>query len=291
MGFENHPHERPFLVGQFVGVRSFSVGGGVLGAISQSYQFKDGENQAHCPWHSTNDFPNFRGRQADQRADRIRNRVKQYGDYLAEYDRNWLRKYDEVQQVESVQDLVGSRDCSCGFYGYYSTYYNSYASPQTVTGIVHAYGTVSFSNRGFRASKLKIVALVNPNLAVEAKSPGPLKWLSTRPRSWWYRSLTTFTAVTFIVSVLNIVIQRDWSTWMFVGTSLCTAFWVGLSMFMDWFRSRQTDQSRHGAVSKSIPQRDWQKLRENYPSVKWYPNAASAMRDFPLTKYKHVKSL
>lgn len=63
---------------------------------------------------------------------------------------------------------VSTMDCTCGFYGYFDNLDNPYFRTGNLHGIVEGYGVMTVGDRGFRASKAKIKALVIP--AVRAAS-------------------------------------------------------------------------------------------------------------------------
>ena len=52
-------------------------------------------------------------------------------------------------------------ECKCGFYAYYTGSLD-FASNSTVSGIVQGYGKVAWGDRGFRAEKVKILAIYIP---------------------------------------------------------------------------------------------------------------------------------
>lgn len=60
--------------------------------------------------------------------------------------------------VHDIADL----ECVCGFYAYFDTAANQYAQADSIYGLIEGYGLVSAGERGFRASKARIKALVLP---------------------------------------------------------------------------------------------------------------------------------
>lgn len=121
---------RPFAAGTVTGLRTFSVSPGhQLTGVVHLVSWNPGENDARC----------------------IRNPFR-----LADYE-----------AVLPEGHRIAGLDCTCGFYAYFddSNDYAAnrwYGSPK-VTGIVEAYGTVTIGSRGFRASKARIVAIVQPH--------------------------------------------------------------------------------------------------------------------------------
>lgn len=57
---------------------------------------------------------------------------------------------------------VASLDCSCGFYAFFDTGDNQYDDGMGIYGLVEGYGVLTVGERGFRASKARIKALIAP---------------------------------------------------------------------------------------------------------------------------------
>lgn len=62
-------------------------------------------------------------------------------------------------------DEVAARTCGCGFHAYFDGH-NSYMEWFKVAGIIEGYGLVTVGTRGFRASKARIVALIQPQTSL-----------------------------------------------------------------------------------------------------------------------------
>lgn len=58
---------------------------------------------------------------------------------------------------------VAAMACSCGFYAHYDGS-STHSSGTNITAMVEGYGRVTYGDYGFRAEKLRIVAIYNPHL-------------------------------------------------------------------------------------------------------------------------------
>lgn len=58
---------------------------------------------------------------------------------------------------------IATVNCGCGFYAYFDGGANPYHRDECVEGLVEGYGVCSVGERGFRAEKARLVALVLPN--------------------------------------------------------------------------------------------------------------------------------
>ena len=67
-------------------------------------------------------------------------------------------------------------DCSCGFYAYYTPKTGYAVNARCVSGIVKGYGRTVVGDKGFRASKMEIVAFVRPKHLQPAKSKRHVRW-------------------------------------------------------------------------------------------------------------------
>lgn len=63
---------------------------------------------------------------------------------------------------EELGHSVATLGCKCGFYAYLDNEYNPHHRSGQVLGIVEGFGVATVGSRGFRASKARIVALVQP---------------------------------------------------------------------------------------------------------------------------------
>lgn len=115
--------DRPFVAGSLTGVRSFSVWDGRLASplYNRTGGWSAGENIAACRSPAS----------------------------------NWMREY-----AGKTQHRAGSMGCHCGFYAYFRPGHNPHHASGNILGLVEGYGLVTVGNRGFRAEKARIVALI-----------------------------------------------------------------------------------------------------------------------------------
>lgn len=73
-------------------------------------------------------------------------------------------KVDTTALVK-VEHVLGGVKCTCGFYAYFDGL-NDYKDPSRVAAIIEGYGVCTVGDRGFRASKARLVALIEPKAQV-----------------------------------------------------------------------------------------------------------------------------
>lgn len=88
---------------------------------------------------------------------------------------------------------VAMKNCSCGFYAYFSNQEHSFDTSRFIRAVVEAWGRVTVGDKGFRAAKAKIVAVTMPQyprgflerLAHRIECPAPFgavhAWGYSRP--------------------------------------------------------------------------------------------------------------
>lgn len=135
--------DRPFVAGSLIGVRAFDVDGlGRLVGPTYPQVFKPGENVAGC----------FVGSAFTKRSH----------SFEAALDRLNGKKATPVSPAPArPQHQVGNVNCGCGFYAYFDGS-NTYGQHDRVTAVVEGYGVCTVGDRGFRAEKARLVALVDP---------------------------------------------------------------------------------------------------------------------------------
>lgn len=153
--------DRQFHVGSLVGLRAFSVDAlGRLSGPAQGGIFTPEVNEAAC-----NTDPYLAAMQAQLNL--IESRM--YG--LAEVERkgrNKKRKGGDlntaaVQPREATrpQHTLGGLGCKCGFYAYFDGM-NDYMRTGRIAAVVEGFGTYTLGTRGFRTSKARLLALIEP---------------------------------------------------------------------------------------------------------------------------------
>lgn len=124
----------PLYTGRITGLRSFAVtSDGQLTGVTYAGRWADGENQAKCAL-TDSTFYSFESNDGAER-------------YFS---------------APKPEHRVGGIDCTCGYYGYFAGNDNEFQAGVHVESVIEAWGKMTLGNRGFRASKARIVALVIP---------------------------------------------------------------------------------------------------------------------------------
>lgn len=71
-----------------------------------------------------------------------------------------LAALDEEERGFKGNHVVGQLDCTCGYYAYLNGRYTEHASSHHPMGIIEGYGVVTIGERGFRASKARLLCLI-----------------------------------------------------------------------------------------------------------------------------------
>lgn len=155
--------DRPFVAGTLVGLRAFNVDSlGRLIGPTYGQVFKPGENDAECRrrrdvlfggWHIPPSLS--------------------IGPEVPSVSR-------EAVEARSPKHTLAGVNCGCGFYAYFDGG-NDYGDPSRVTAIIEGYGVCTVGARGFRASKARLLALVNKP--------------KRRPSHLWERMLSNYAEV------------------------------------------------------------------------------------------------
>lgn len=227
--------DRPFVAGSVVGLRAFSVDSlGRLTGPSHGGIFKPDENVAQCLkrgsfssaiWEMDVQLARLSGRPIPPRP-------------------------GSSSTATSTDHQVGQVTCSCGFYAYFDGS-NTYAKPDRVTAIIEGYGVCTVGDRGFRAEKARLLAIVDPG--------------KTRIWNTWQWSVGVgIWCGAFGVTNL---FQRDW-IWAAILLVLAIAN-VALSV-IEFRRTHKRPKSLRT-------------IRSNYPDVPVYRTKRAALRAHPLT--------
>jgi len=281
----------PFAMGSLTGIRCWRVSGdGTLQAVNHTYRYTNAENKAHCA--------------------------------MGLPSRHIEVEMGRGMGVRTIDHHPGVYWCSCGFYGYYSgeAYTtNQYAGYETITGLVQAYGRCSYGKNGFRAEKLKILAIVNPFLterevqeqaradrtqALRKKMPPKVPW-RRRIKAWYFRKwhpfvLPALLAIGFIFcSSTSGSRESDQGKVLQVllGVSL---FALAMAMFHVAVKhktatglrnilgqSERIEQTPECLLpgNTSLTKRDYERVKTRYPDVPHYRSVEEALQIFPLTDY------
>ena len=245
MGFGLHEHGAPLVMGKYCGVRAFEVVSGLRGtklqAATNGYNWTPGENQARCLIAETIGI--------------------------------------------SPRHRVASKNCSCGFYAYFGSTptmqvpHNSYQNPRTVMGLVEAWGTVTYGEHGFQASKAKVVALVDP---WEGKPPPSTKM--SRKRRWRERLFTSWCIAWPFLAAYEVLTQTKGNPWLltlFLLTFFLSVTNLFVNIYYRIYNSRLTLGKYYGHY---ITPKDMRALCRRY-KVPVYPTLEEAIAAHPPTTY------
>lgn len=262
--------DTPFVAGSLFGMRAFGVTKrGQLVGPSFSTVWKDGENEAVCMQFREPDLYGFDPTTAHP----FRPPLKVRLNHLAHMHK------------------VANQECGCGFYAYYRGV-NDYHRSWTIQGIIEGYGTCTVGPRGFRCSKAKIVALVNPWGEREGKDKRShtrrvWDWVKQVPKrspmSIWLFVYTIYT----VLCLANAIQDREWAMTIVFGA--LTPLFATLTVV---FYRRLPVGGRHSFHKNTDHSREtWEKVKANY-NVAVYPTveeAAKACGVQPVGKYEHFK--
>lgn len=164
--------ERLFSVGTLTGLRAFSVDRlGRLISPSQGTVFKPGENVAQCRRSYGGPFSPglLRSIYAGYSPFGIVSprfvTDPKTGAVSVDYTPTPLADEVAPDPTEEPKHTVGALNCQCGFYAYtdgFNDYYSEYKE-QRLAAIVEGYGICTTGSRGFRASRARVVALIEPH--------------------------------------------------------------------------------------------------------------------------------
>lgn len=176
-------NDRPFVAGSLTGLRAFSVDKlGRLDSPSYSSIFRPGENVAACrkseaasSWGGMfmpSRFYHYDYTFSPVPTSSFRARLLGFDPPREEPE----SKPEPLGLVKAFEDekrkthRPGEADCTCGYYAYFDGT-NEYKDRTRITAVVEGYGLCTVGDRGFRAEKMRLLALVKPKAAVP-----PLLW-------------------------------------------------------------------------------------------------------------------
>jgi hypothetical protein len=154
--------DRPFVAGSLIGLRAFAVDDlGRLSGPAFGGIFKPDENVATCGGDSPYGKMNAQLNPALRASWTF---TIPTGTWTpVEVDDTPLSETAKAP-VRSKQPphVVAGVNCGCGYYAYFNGD-NTYAQTDRVSAVVEGYGVCTVGDRGFRASKARLVALVLPD--------------------------------------------------------------------------------------------------------------------------------
>jgi hypothetical protein len=163
--------DRPFVAGSLIGLRAFAIDslGRLLGPTYRQV-FKPGENEAECRKPEGSLYANMMV---------TYNRLMASPMALGAFPAPATVTFNEprlseaaVEKPKPAHALAGV-SCQCGFYAYFDGG-NDYGGRSRVTAVIEGYGVCTVGTRGFRASKAKLLALVEPKRGVNPVLAGHL---------------------------------------------------------------------------------------------------------------------
>ena len=181
--------DRPFVAGSLIGLRAFTIDkyGRLLGP-SVPQVFKPGENEAACrkdevdarsPWATlagltfNYSFAPTLPSPFSAAALSAPRRSPSYGtgacpcgcgmevEFTDGDTKSLAEKAVAPTTPPKPTHVLGGVKCTCGFYAYFDGL-NDYKKPENGAAIIEGYGVCTVGDRGFRASKARLVALVEP---------------------------------------------------------------------------------------------------------------------------------
>lgn len=232
----------PFYTGSLHGLRAFAVcRDGTLAGIVHKHLYTEGENQAMCILEA---------------------------EYLA---RRGLAYRDHK---------VARLGCTCGFYAFHDgsneLFHSGFAVHQC-EGIIEGYGRCTVGDRGFRAEKCRVVALVLP-LALTKRQARKAKVLHTVYRFMPLVCGVAGLAMSLGISVILGVFGSD-SPWLapaLIWTGALLLLLVSYSVRIETAARMKAKPMDHLAPL----------IQAKYPNVPVYQTTAEMLRKHPLTNRK-----
>lgn len=255
--FDRHG-EIQLVPGDIHGQRAFKVHrNGTLVSPSYEWPWHDGENTAQCTVHL------------------------------------WC---DDFWDATEGGHHIAHPKCSCGFYAYFYEVENDYHNPGfwgTVQAIVRSTGKATVGDRGFRAEKAEIVALVEPQEhefvdGDKTKDMTPflkyLLWVKYHEDGVFAATAGSLLATLVAAILLSIFVSVGWA-WL--ATAMVPEFALGIGSLVrsdsqDW-SPYQEERRLFGTTFSMLTKDAWQQVLKNYPNVKVYKTMAEAEAAHPMT--------
>lgn len=261
---------RPFVAGSLTGLRAFRVTpeGYLTGVFVTGYHLTPGVNQAQC----------------------ATPRAVQMANIMSAALRHAVGLGPKPQVSEDgkiVHELVGLA-CKCGFYAYFDgkndhLWGDPYDNGPRVAAIVEGFGKCVVGDRGFRAEKLRLVALVRPE---PPKGPGRLQRVVNKVAGWTIGSAHRPVVLLFLgcaLIALPIAVLLAGVLKLVVSLVSGGLWWAAVNRLHRHGWRLRMEQRLRDAFGRSFIDVDWTRLLANYPGVPVYPTAKAAMAAHPLT--------
>lgn len=269
--------DRPFVAGSLVGLRAFDVDSlGRLTGPSFGGVFRPGENAATCGGGRA-ELAALHRAARDLARVTSRMQLTYGGSSLAQ----------EAVEAKQTPHVTAGKGCACGFYAYLDGT-NTYAKRDRVTAVIEGYGVCTVGERGFRAEKARLLAIVLPG----EEKRRHWEWydrLSDRCYGGnWDASVSVLSGVAAVaLTVSSIGLAIDVSSWFALLGILAPAFAaMAIVLFKASFHGidRQHSSVRDLSDCYDHVSRDQlASVRRNYPDVPIYRTERAALKAHPLT--------
>lgn len=182
-------------------------------------------------------------------------------------------------------------NCTCGFYGYFDQQpdisFMHGGLDNHVNGIVRASGRAIVGDLGFRAEKMEIVGLVcdyNKKASWKQRFTDFMMDISSGIATMPWKYLVTFLAMYWATLILQIIFDdTELVAVLFNAMSLIVWSYVIVQLSSLAFLVRTVKSSSSDTLRKP-PIRVSNKIKKQYPGVKFFSTLEEARAHFPLTK-------
>lgn len=247
--------DRPLYAGSVRGVRAFRVDGlGRLRAVHAdgAAPWRPGENEAACYAPSYVTLP---------------------GGLRVTLGGQLTTVTSTGKEPATPTHEVGSLPCGCGFYAYFNGDNTSHIPGETVTGIIEGYGSpVVVGDKGFRAPKARIVALVDPGTT----RPSWLKW-------WWWWGPHLVFLIPAAVTAFGAAVGYFKSSLPWLGAVFAV---LTFALLVAVVVAGRADYRAHRAalswLGDSPVVDQFAAVRRNYPDVPVFRTLDAALAEFPV---------
>ena len=167
--------DREFHVGSLIGLRAFAVDSlGRLNGPSQGGVFTPGVNEAACKVD-----PDLKAIEANI----VALEARLAGLAAVQSGRREKKRgpgyHAPAPRPREVRHAIAGLNCKCGFYAYFDGL-NDYMRTGRVAAVVEGFGLYTLGTRGFRTSKARLLALIEPPMG-RPPAVGPVVWGTSPP--------------------------------------------------------------------------------------------------------------
>lgn len=294
--------DRPLVAGSLTGLRAFKADRlGRLTGVTHAEVFRPDENNAVCRKASARLTGIPEGARAEMTyTSTLTWQPMETAAITVTLDDGSQEVFRSVEELErryppktDSEHQVAERDCACGFYAYFDgkNDYNG-STDAAVQALIEGYGVCTVGSRGFRASKARLVAFVDPHGSEPEEAPD-----DEPRRHWWTPFGRVWNAFWLTVSIIGLALGIVADNLVTIGLNAASiGMWSAIiwgpkarKAWKEW-RSGGHNYSTHvtfsyaGARSpQPISEVRWARVRANYPDVPVYPSLKAALAEHPLT--------